>query len=257
MEALPKIMVAPNGARLTKDDHPAIPMTIEETVECAAACHAQGADALHAHLRDEEGQHILDAGLYRELIDEMALKVPTMDVQITTEAVGRYDAPFQRHIVRAVKPKFASAGLRELLSDSHDMAAKRFYYDMEEAGIGIQHILYSGEDVQLFQLNLVKGILPPVYHHLIFVLGRYTDGQQSHPSQLDPFFKFFSVEELEEHDWSVCAFGTGEMDCLLRGYQNGGKCRIGFENSLHMADGSIAPSNEAKVAELVEKLKPA
>lgn len=254
MKPLANIMVAPNGARLTKNDHPKLPMTIEETVETAAACHKAGAGALHAHIRDAEGNHILDAGLYRELIDEMALKVPGMDVQITTESVGLYDAPFQRHIVRAVKPSSASAGLRELLSDSHDMAAKRFYYDMHEAGIPIQHILYGGEDVKLFQLTLVKGILPPVYHHLIFVLGRYTDGQQSHPDQLAPFFKRFSVEELAEHDWSVCAFGAGEMDCLMAAHQNGGKCRIGFENSLTMADGSIAPSNEAKVAELVEKL---
>ena len=147
----------------------------------------EGAGALHAHIRDEDGNHLLDAGYYRELIDEMAIKVPDMEVQITTESVGRYDAPFQRHIVRAVQPTSASAGLRELLSDSHEMAATRFYHDMHEAGIDIQHILYGGEDVTLFQLSLVKGILPPVYHHLIFVLGRYTDGQQSHPDQLAPF----------------------------------------------------------------------
>lgn len=257
MKELPKIMVAPNGARLTKKDHPNLPMTIEETVQTASACHKEGAGALHAHIRDEEGNHILDAGLYRELIDEMAVKVPGMDVQITTEAVGLYDAPFQRHIVRAVQPSSASAGLRELLSDSHEMAAKRFYYDMHEAGIDIQHILYGGEDVRLFQLSLVKGILPPVYHQLIFVLGRYTDGQQSHPDQLAPFFKLFSVEELEEHEWSVCAFGEGEMDCLLAAHRNGGKCRIGFENSRHMQDGSIAPSNEAKVRELADALKTA
>ena len=257
MKPLAKIMVAPNGARLTKEHHPNLPMTIGETVETAAACYKEGAGALHAHIRDEDGNHLLDAGYYRELIDEMAIKVPDMEVQITTESVGRYDAPFQRYIVRAVQPTSASAGLRELLSDSHEMAATRFYHDMHEAGIDIQHILYGGEDVTLFQLSLVKGILPPVYHHLIFVLGRYTDGQQSHPDQLAPFFKLFSEAELAEHDWSVCAFGAGEMDCLMAAHQNGGKCRIGFENSLTMADGTMAPSNEAKVAELVEKLKAA
>ncbi|MEC7495261.1 MAG: 3-keto-5-aminohexanoate cleavage protein, partial [Pseudomonadota bacterium] len=34
---LPRLMVAPNGARRTKADHPAIPVTIQETVETALA----------------------------------------------------------------------------------------------------------------------------------------------------------------------------------------------------------------------------
>ena len=32
-EKLPKLMVAPNGARKVKKDHPAVPLTISETVE--------------------------------------------------------------------------------------------------------------------------------------------------------------------------------------------------------------------------------
>ena len=35
MIPLPRIMVAPNGARLTKDEHPALPVTIAESVETA------------------------------------------------------------------------------------------------------------------------------------------------------------------------------------------------------------------------------
>jgi uncharacterized protein (DUF849 family) len=43
MTPLPKIMVAPNGARRTKADHPAVPMTIAEIVETARQCYAEGA----------------------------------------------------------------------------------------------------------------------------------------------------------------------------------------------------------------------
>ena len=35
---LPKLMVAPNGARRTKQDHPAIPVTLEQTIETAKKC---------------------------------------------------------------------------------------------------------------------------------------------------------------------------------------------------------------------------
>ena len=38
-----------------------------------------------------------------------------------------------------------------------------------------------------------------------------------------------------------------EISCLQTAINLGGKIRIGFENSMLMPDGSIAPNNEAKV----------
>ena len=83
-------MVAPNGARKTRQDHPALPVSIEETVDEAVLCHATGATILHGHVRGKQEQHLLDAGLYLELIAEMNKRAPGMIVQITTEAVGIY-----------------------------------------------------------------------------------------------------------------------------------------------------------------------
>ena len=62
------IIVAPNGARRTRDDHPALPVTIEQTVETAVACRQAGAGAIHLHVRDEKGRHSLDPGLYTEAV---------------------------------------------------------------------------------------------------------------------------------------------------------------------------------------------
>jgi uncharacterized protein (DUF849 family) len=62
------IMVAPNGARKTRSDHSSLPVSIEDTVSEAALCRAVGASALHAHVRGANDEHVLDAGLYRELI---------------------------------------------------------------------------------------------------------------------------------------------------------------------------------------------
>ncbi|MEZ5840413.1 MAG: 3-keto-5-aminohexanoate cleavage protein [Hyphomicrobiales bacterium] len=42
MTALPAIVVAPNGARKTHADHPAVPVTIPEIVATAAACFKAG-----------------------------------------------------------------------------------------------------------------------------------------------------------------------------------------------------------------------
>ena len=40
---LPNLMVAPNGARKVKKDHPEVPLTIKETVEVAKTCFEAGA----------------------------------------------------------------------------------------------------------------------------------------------------------------------------------------------------------------------
>ena len=48
-------------------------------------------------------------------------------------------------------------------------------------------------------------------------------------------------------DWAVCAFAKEEVSCLKIAIKLGGKIRVGFENSLLMPDGSVAPDNETKV----------
>ena len=85
---LPRLMVAPNGARPMKKDHPAVPVTISETVETAKACFNAGADGIHFHMRDENGEHILDSTFRKALLNFK--KVPKMHLQVTTEAVGKY-----------------------------------------------------------------------------------------------------------------------------------------------------------------------
>ena len=48
-------------------------------------------------------------------------------------------------------------------------------------------------------------------------------------------------------DWSICAFAKEEMSCLEKAVNLGGKIRVGFENSLFMPNGEIAPNNHSKV----------
>ncbi len=253
MKTLPQIMVAPNGARRTKADHPALPITVGEVVEEAAQCFHAGAGALHAHVRDEAGQHVLDAGLYRELIAEMNVRVPKMDVQITTEAVGIYNAEQQRELVRDVMPNAVSVSLTEMLSDEDIKAAQAFYHFAKEAGIAVQHILYSDDEVERFFACVRDGVIPDDHHQLLFVLGRYAKDQQSVPSDLTPFVEAMNKND-GEGDWAVCAFGMQETACLVAAHRLGGKCRIGFENSLWNADGSVAKDNAERVRELAMAL---
>lgn len=253
--ALPNIMVAPNGARRGKADHPKLPITIAETVETARACWHAGADGIHAHIRDQQGKHLLDAGLYRELQEELKQAVPDMFIQITTEAVGIYSPEEQRAIVEQSSPKAVSIGLREMLSEGESRVINHFYHAQLEKGVSIQHILYAPEDVTWLTRLIKNRFIPQEHLQLLLVLGRYSKDQTSEPSDLDPFLP--ELAKLEEHmqggiDWACCAFGKQETKCLAYAHANGGKARIGFENNLYMQDGSLACDNVARIMELVE-----
>jgi len=242
-------MVAPTGARRTKADHPALPMTVDEIVQTALACHGAGAGAIHAHVRGEDGGHMLDAGLYAALLAKLASAVPGMAVQISTEAVGIYSAAEQMALVRTLKPRAISAAIRELVPNADEEQAKAFYGWCADEGIDVQHILYDAADVERLGAFFERGVVPSVLTSVIYVLGRYAKDQESTPEDLTPFL--VAAQRLPSQlDWMVCAFGRGETSCLEAALKAGGKVRVGFENSLWHADGSVAASNEARVAEI-------
>lgn len=250
MTPLPQIMVAPNGARLTKADHPALPVTIPEIVACARACHEAGADGQHTHVRDADQRHVLDAGLYRELLAELDLQLPGFYAQITTEAVGQYSPEEQRALVADVQPRAVSVALREITADQDRAATARFFRDCHEAGIGLQHILYDLADIDHLARLVAAGDVPGDDLKALIVLGRYSAGQRSSPADLEAPSEAL-LRQLPGVDWAVCAFGAKETACLMAARALGGKARIGFENNRLNADGTLAATNAERVAELV------
>lgn len=251
MPSLPRIMIAPNGARRTKRDHPAIPMTIAETITATKACVAAGADGLHMHIRDQNGKHTLDTGLYLEALRELKNQLPDFYVQITTEAVGQYSASQQRDVVEKLKPNAVSISIAEMLSDGEDKEADKFYNWCHDADISVQHIIYGEEDLKRIETLSLQDQGKPL--QLLFVLGRYTTNQQSTPEDLNPFYAWL-VKNKSDADWAICAFGQSETDCLVEAHKRGGKMRIGFENSLWNRDGSVAKDNAQRVEELVKSI---
>ncbi len=253
MTPLPRLMVAPNGARRGKADHPELPVTIPEIVATAEACWNAGAGGLHAHVRDAEGRHVLDVGLYRELMQELAAKVPEMIVQVTSEAAGRYDPEDQRALVEALRPRSVSVALREIIPDAAELpAARRFYHWAAEVGVAIHHIVYSRAELDQVLALVADGSIPGTAHQLMLVLGSYDGSKPSDPDEIPALIEpIQSAPSRWELDWMLCAFGPNETSCLARALELGGKARVGFENSLWNADGSLARDNAQRVAEIV------
>ncbi len=251
MPDLPLIMVAPNGARRTMDDHPALPVTIDQLAWNAVDCLEVGAGAIHIHVRDKDQKHVLDAPLYREAIAAIDRATSgQMLVQITTEAVGRYSPQQQRDVVRAVMPRAVSIALGEMIPDkSEEKNAAALFAELLKNEVAVQHIIYDVAGIEKFANYLTRGIVPGDAHELLFPLGRYTKDQQSDPASLLPFLaKLDDLGLRESCNWAICAFGVGETRSLAAALALGGKVRVGFENNLLHTDGSIAENNAERVA---------
>ncbi|MCV0429665.1 MAG: 3-keto-5-aminohexanoate cleavage protein, partial [Roseibium sp.] len=116
-------MVAPNGARRNKSSHPALPITVDELVATCRSCAEAGAGGVHAHIRDENGLHSLDAGLYKAVIEKLQSELPGWFVQVTSETAGRFTDADQRELLHILRPRSVSVALREFLPDTSTFKA--------------------------------------------------------------------------------------------------------------------------------------
>lgn len=239
----PNLMVAPNGARKQKSDHPSVPLTIPEISQTALDCYDAGADCLHLHVRFADGTHSLDPVLYKEAMQAVTDRVPSMPIQITTESAGIFDVQTQFKCLQSVVPNAASISVREIARDA--TLAPKIYGFCDEANTAVQHILYNPNDIALLKEWYTSGTVPKHMNSVIFVLGQYQPMILAQPQDLQAFLDASNDMNL---DWAICAFGQNELACAAEALKQGGNIRIGFENNILLPDGSPAKDNAQTVA---------
>jgi 3-keto-5-aminohexanoate cleavage enzyme len=241
------VIAAPNGARLSKQDHPAVPLTTAEIAESAAELADCGVSVLHLHVRDEHGDHVLDAKRYREA--QAAIRDHAGDrlvVQVTTEAVGRYGRGQQMALVRELRPEAVSLGLRELCPDrAAEAEAGAFFRELADKNVWPQYILYSADEAARFEQLRQEGFFGVEHPFALFVLGRYSDALEGDPAEIDAFL---CASGAGAFPWAVCCFGSAEAEAVRRAASLGGHVRIGFENNRLLPDGTVARNNAQLIA---------
>lgn len=239
------ICVAPNGARKTKSDHSALPISPDEIAVEAENCLRAGASMIHLHVRDEEDKHTIAAKYYRPAIEAIRNRIGNkLIIQVTTEAVGIYSPVEQMQMVRELKPEAVSLAMKELCPVGGEEEAKSFFSWVMTNNIAAQYILYSVEDIKRFIQLHKNGTIPDTKPHILLVLGRYSESLTSEPEDLLPMLEALSGFSV---NWAVCAFGAKEADCVSLAAQHGGHARIGFENNMHLPDGEVASDNAALI----------
>ena len=246
------LISAPNGARINKTDHAAVPLTVSELSDTAERLVELGVSVLHLHVRDHDGQHSLDVDHYLAAMADIEDRIgDQLIIQITTEAVGRYDRHQQMALVRALKPEAVSLALRELCPEDHHVPeASDFFREVLEQGTWPQYILYSAADVKRFNHLRKQNVFGEKQPFALFVLGSYHDKQPGNPLALDGYLEYCG----NSFPWSVCCFGETEANAIARAYSLGGHGRIGFENNRLLADGRTADDNYQLIAETLANL---
>ena len=249
------IMVAPNGARRTRQDHAQIPVTDDELVQTAKACFEAGASALHAHIRNADQTHLLNAARYQQLIHKMNQIVPDMRIQVTSEAAGIYASDQQIVLLETLEAPWVSLSIREVCREQSDDRLMSFFRALC-ACTRVQFIVYDLDDFSnLIELKR-REMIPNIELEVLYVLGRYAQGQQSNPRDLEPFIEFreqLPPSDRPSHEM-VCAFGISQIECLTHAAHAGLDLRIGFENGIWLPDGEIASDNASLVRALVDAL---
>lgn len=247
------VMSAPNGARLSAADHPALPLTPAQLADCAQSLLNESVAVLHLHVRDTDGGHTLDVGAYRAAIEAIAARIGDgLIVQATTEAVGRYDAAAQMAVVRELRPEAVSLSLRELCPDkAAEKPAAEFFAWLRAEKIWPQYILYSPQDVARFERLRRAGAFAEERPFCLFVLGRYASQRTGDIADLHAML---AAAAAGEFPWAVCCFGPQENVAMRAAADQGGHVRIGFENNLRLADGSMAADNAALIAQFTRSL---
>lgn len=249
------VMVAPTGARRRREDHPALPITPEEIAACAEACTAAGASALHLHVRDDRQEHSLDPGRYRAAMAAVADRAPGLPIQCTTEAADIFGVAEQFAMVKALCPAWVSFSLVEMMRDGA-RAASEFLRWADEAGVRIQFILYSPEDIAEFASLHRAGGIPDERPQLIVVAGRYGRDDLSSLALFDALHASLRREGLAgAADWMACAFGREELACLERALELGGHVRVGFENAIVDHAGAPLRDNAQRVRQVCDIAK--
>lgn len=248
------VIAAPNGARLDKEGHPAVPLSAEELADCAADLVDVGVSVLHLHVRDAQGRHALDAGRYREAIAAIRARVgEALVIQVTTEAVGRYSAAEQMALVQDLEPESVSLALRELCPDTgSEKDALRFFAELHERGVWAQYILYGPDEASRFEAMRRTGGFGTRRPFALFVLGRHSPSLRGDPAELRGFL---AAADTSAFPWAVCCFGPDEARAMQRAAQAGGHLRIGFENNRFLPDGRLARDNAHLVAAELDFLR--
>lgn len=247
------ICVAITGSLPTKENNPAVPITITEQIESTHEAFEAGASIAHCHVRDDDGKPTSDPERFALLKEGLEKHCTGMIVQLSTG--GRSGAGRERGGMLHLRPDMAS------ISVGSTNFPTRVYENSPELVDWLASEMRSYEvkpEIEAFDLSHIfqakemadKGdIIGTPY--VQFVMGV----KNSMPVVRDVFdFYVKTVHRLFGTDAPWCAAGIGRHQLELNDWaiSSGGHARTGLEDNVRIDRDTLAASNAALVQRTVE-----
>lgn len=253
------ICVAITGSLPTKENNPAVPITVTEQIESTHEAFEAGASIAHCHVRDDDGKPTSDPDRFAALKAGIEKHCPGMIVQLSTG--GRSGAGQARGGMLPLRPDMASLSVgsnnfpTRVYENPPDLvdwlASEMIAYDVkpEIEAFDLSHIFQAAKmhkDGRISETPYVQ-----------FVMGV----KNAMPVDREVFdFYIHTVKRLFGKDVPWCAAGIGANQIVLNEWaiSSGGHARAGLEDNVRLDRDTLAPSNAALVrraAELCDKYR--
>ena len=245
------ICVAITGSLPTKDNNPAVPITIAEQIESTHEAFEAGATIAHCHVRDDEGKPTSDPQRFARLKEGLEKYCPGMIVQLSTG--GRSGAGQARGGMLPLRPDMASLSVgsnnfpTRVYENPPDLvdwlASEMLKYNVkpEIEAFDLSHIVQA---TTMQKDGRLKG---PLY--VQFVMGV----KNAMPAD-EKIFDFY-IETLKRlsPDAQWCAAGIGPAQIVINEWAiaKGGHTRTGMEDNVRIDRNTLASSNAALVKRAV------
>ncbi|RDD85118.1 3-keto-5-aminohexanoate cleavage protein [Streptomyces parvulus] len=221
------LQVALNG----DSSHPAMPRTAEETAADAAACVAAGANLLHLHAFDDNGDETLAEGPVARTITAVRARCPGVPISMTTFAQIEPDAARRLDLIASwttlpdlIPANQGEAGIVELSA----LLAQR--------GVGVEACLLSVADAEIF----VRRNTPQLFRRVVIeALEPDPSAALESAAAMEAIVTEAGVSLEQMHH----GYGIATWDVCRRAAARGHGIRVGIEDTGLLPDGRPASGN--------------
>lgn len=241
------ITVALDGAEVTREQNPYLPVTPDEIAADAERCRNAGAAMVHVHARRPDGSPTQDPAVYAEIIRAVRARTDVI-VQVSTGgAVGMSEQ--ERLAPVMLKPEMAS-----LTTGTVNFGSGVFMNPPELIEEFARTMVAHGvvPEIECFDLGHIDNALALVRKGILS-LPLHFDFVMGVPGGIGPTVR--NLVHMSESippgcTWSVAGIGRAQLPLATAAILLGGHVRVGLEDNIYYSKGVLA-SNEMLVARVV------
>ena len=239
------ICVAITGSLPTKENNPAVPITIAEQIESTQEAFEAGATIAHCHVRDDEGKPTSDPQRFGRLKEGLEKHCKGMIVQLSTG--GRSGAGQARGGMLSLRPDMAS------LSVGSNNFPTRVYenppdlVDWLASEMAVHGVKPEIEAFDTGHLWFAKQLVEEKVLNADALVQLCMGVPWGAPDDLNTFMAMVN-NVPSTWNWSAFAIGRNQMAYAAAAVLAGGNVRVGLEDNLWLDKGVLATN-----AQLVER----